>query len=260
MTEDSMDHQQSAPQPGDAAPTQPPSWGPLSSVQRRVLGVMVEKSKTTPDIYPMTANAIATGSNQKNNRKPQMQLTADDVIDALSDLRDLGAVTEIHGDGRSVKYRHHLYEWLGVDRVELAVMAELFLRGEQTVGDLRGRTSRMEKIPDMAALKPVLLSLTQKKLVFPLTPPGRGQKLTHNLYLPEQLAKLQREYGESGSPAKSEVSVKDSTSDRPESMGADVAAGHQQTAAESQKPADWSQLQDRLAALEERVARLERQL
>ena len=85
MTEDSTNHQKAARQPGDA---EPPSWGPLSSVQRRVLGVMVEKSKTTPDIYPMTVNAITTGSNQKNNRKPQMQLTADEVIDALSELRE----------------------------------------------------------------------------------------------------------------------------------------------------------------------------
>ncbi len=258
MTEDSMNHQQAARQPGDAEPPQPPSWGPLSSVQRRVLGVMVEKSKTTPDIYPMTVNAITTGSNQKNNRKPQMQLTADDVIDALSELRERGVVTEIHGDGRSIKFRHHLYEWLGVDRVELAVMAELFLRGEQTVGDLRGRASRMEKIPDMAALKPVLLSLTQKKLVFPLPPPGRRQKLTHNLYLPEQLAKLRREYGESGSPAMSEISVEVSAS--AEEMDAVVAASRQQATAISQEAADWKQLQDRLAALEDRVARLEQKL
>ena len=174
----------------------PVHWRPLHRFERRVLGVMVEKSKTTPDIYPMTVNAITTACNQKNNRKPQMQLSSEDVTHTLSDLRETGVVVEIHGDGRAVKFKHQLYEWLGVDRVELAIMAELFLRGEQTLGDLRGRTSRMEKIADLASLKPVFAGLLEKNLVIALTPPGRGQLVTHNLYLPDQLTKLHRQYGE----------------------------------------------------------------
>ncbi len=56
-----------------------PSWRPLESVQRRVFGVLIEKAKTTPDAYPLTLNSIVTASNQKSNRKPQMQLTGEDV-------------------------------------------------------------------------------------------------------------------------------------------------------------------------------------
>ena len=69
-------------------------------------------------------------------------------------MRHLGASLEIQSGGRVAKYKHCLYEWLGVDKVELAVFAELLLRGEQTVGELRGRASRMEPVADLNALPP----------------------------------------------------------------------------------------------------------
>jgi uncharacterized protein YceH (UPF0502 family) len=102
----------------------------------------------------------------------------------------MGAVTEIQGSGRVPKYRHNMYQWLGVDKVELAVMAELLLRGQQTLGELRGRANRMEGIADMAALKPVLDQLIAKRLVVELTPVGRGQIVTHNLYSERELEKV----------------------------------------------------------------------
>jgi uncharacterized protein YceH (UPF0502 family) len=111
-----------------------------------VAGVLVEKSKTTPDVYPMTINGIKTASNQKSNRSPQLDLREDQVEETLYELRKMGAVIEVHSGGRVPKFKHQLYEWLGVEKVELAVIAELLLRGEQTLGDLRGRASRMDKI------------------------------------------------------------------------------------------------------------------
>ena len=172
--------------------TEQPQWKPIGRVLRRVLGVLVEKAKTTPDVYPMTINAITTASNQKSNRHPKMELSHDDVDEALEELRELGAVAEIQGDGRKPKYRHKLYEWMGVDKVEIAVMAELLLRGEQTLGDLRARASRMEKIDGQSELKPIVQQLIDRHLMLPLTPAGRGQIVTHNLYLAEELAKLER--------------------------------------------------------------------
>src|SRR3954447_18163020 len=150
-------------------------WQPLSLRQRRVFGVLVEKAKTTPDTYPMTLNGIVTGSNQKSNREPIMNLSTDDVEQVLEELRGMGAVTEVQGSGRVAKFRHHAYEWLGVEKTELAVMTELLLRGEQTLGELRGRAARMERIVDLAALKPVVDSLIHKGLMVSLTSPGRGQ-------------------------------------------------------------------------------------
>ncbi len=173
-----------------------PKWQPLATTERRVFGVLVEKAKTTPDAYPLTINSITTGSNQKSNRSPLMKLEPIDVENALESLRRVGAVSEVHGHGRMPKYRHRVYEWLGVDKVEAAVMTELLLRGEQTLGELRGRAARMEKIADVASLRPVVASLIAKGLVQALTPEGRGQIVTHCLYLPEQQDKLKRVHGD----------------------------------------------------------------
>jgi hypothetical protein len=179
-------------------------WKPLSAIDRRVAGVLVEKAKTTPDQYPLTVNATVTGANQKSNRHPQMELDADDVAESLDRLRTLGAVTEVQGNGRTLKYRHMMYEWLGIEKVELSVMAELLLRGAQTEGELRGRAARMDPIADVAALRPILDSLSAKGLIVSLTPEGRGHVLTHALYQPQEMEKLRREFhAESASPAAS---------------------------------------------------------
>jgi uncharacterized protein YceH (UPF0502 family) len=74
-------------------------------------------------------------------------------------------------------------------------MAELLLRGTQTVGELRGRAARMEPIKDLAELQPTLDSLRAKGLVVYLTPPGRGSIVTHALYLEHEMEKVRREAG-----------------------------------------------------------------
>src|SRR6185437_6766432 len=107
----------SSPMESDASKPQP-RWQPLAAIDRRVLGVLAEKAKTTPDAYPMSINGICTGANQKNNRYPLTQLEPDDVEESLDRLRALGAVAVIQGSGRVSKYRHFLYDWLGVDKVE----------------------------------------------------------------------------------------------------------------------------------------------
>jgi len=185
--------------PAEAKPA--PRWQPLSALERRVAGVLVEKAKTTPNAYPMSVSAICTAANQKSNRFPVMQVQAEDVEQSLERLRGLGAVGMIEGYGRVVKYRHYLYDWLGVDKVELAVMAELLLRGPQTEGALRGRAARMEPIADLAALRPILVSLKTKGLVLPLTPEGRGHVVTHALYPPRELEALRGEFGRRGAAA-----------------------------------------------------------
>jgi uncharacterized protein YceH (UPF0502 family) len=173
-------------------------WRPLSAIQRRVVGVLVEKAKTTPEQYPLSLNGLTTGSNQKSNRHPLMNLDTDQVEQALEELRSLGAVVEIQSGGRVAKYKHCLYEWLGVDKAELAVMTELLLRGEQTVGELRGRAARMEPIADLDALRPVLASLIAKELVVELTPEGRGQVVSHALHREHELAALKEQYQRGG--------------------------------------------------------------
>lgn len=180
----------------DDSTTPQPKWEPIGGVDRRVLGVLAEKAKTTPAAYPMSLNAICTGANQKSNRSPVMNLDPESAEESLDRLRELGAVGMIEGYGRVTKYRHYLYEWLGADKVELAVMAELLVRGAQTVGELRGRAARMEPIRDVAALRPIVASLIAKGLVVSLTPEGRGQIVAHTLYKPREMEKLQAQYGQ----------------------------------------------------------------
>jgi uncharacterized protein YceH (UPF0502 family) len=172
-----------------------PRWRPLEAIQRRVLGVLIEKAKTTPEAYPLSLNALKSGCNQKSNRSPLMQLEESQIDAALEDLRKVGAAMQVQGGGRVDRYRHLAYEWLGVEKVELAVMAELLLRGAQTVGELRGRAARMEPIRDMGELKPTLDALEAKRLIIYLTPPGRGAILTHTLYLDREWEKVRREAG-----------------------------------------------------------------
>lgn len=162
------------------------TWQPIGRNERRVLGVLVEKAKTTPESYPLTLASLVSGSNQKSNRSPQMQLDDEEVTLALDHLKAVGAVREIQGSGRVNKYRHAAYEWLGVDAAGAAVMAELLLRGPQTAGELRARASRMHEFPDLDTLSLVLDRLQQAGLVQALTPPGRGQTFAHALYPPDE--------------------------------------------------------------------------
>lgn len=166
----------------DPQAAETPAWKPIGRHERRVLGVLVEKAKTTPDNYPMTLSALVAGSNQKSNRTPLMQLNEDDVTIALDHLRAVGAAREVQGVGRVPKYRHAAYEWLGVDSPGAAVITELLLRGPQTAGELRARASRMHDFPDLATVTAVIDQLTRVGLVQALTPAGRGQTFAHGLY------------------------------------------------------------------------------
>lgn len=173
----------------------PPRWQPLPAIERRVLGVLIEKAKTTPDNYPLTLLALCNGCNQKSNRDPQMNLQEEDVLTALDRLRERGAVALVEGAGRVEKYRHLAYEWLGVNKAELAVICELLLRGPQTEGQLRGHVERMEPMADLAALRHILAGLKARNLVLSLTPEGRGHVVAHALYPAEELANLRAQHG-----------------------------------------------------------------
>lgn len=184
--------------PPSDLPHTAPSWTPLDARQRRVLGVLIEKAKTTPAGYPMSVHAIVTGCNQKNNRDPLTAYDESDVEEALRQLCALRAASELDWLGRVPKFKHHAYEWLGVSRLESAVMTELLLRGAQALGDLRGRAARMEPIADLAALKPIVDALIGRGLMVELTPAGRGQIVSHNLYPAQELAEVKARYAGGG--------------------------------------------------------------
>lgn len=234
----------------EAASTESPAWSPLTAKQRRVLGTLMEKSKTTPDAYPMTLTGLTTGCNQKSNRHPVTNLTQDQVENLVDELKQLGAVTLVHGNGRVEKVRHYAYQWMGLSKVEAAVMTELLLRGHQTLGDLRTRASRMEPIPDLAELQTLLNALEARRLVVKLTPSGRGQIVSHGLYPEWELEALQREVDQGGAGLPN-----DASDDEPRERGA---------GSERARGADDDQrlqaLEREVESLRQRLAHLEKEL
>lgn len=242
--------------PQDSAAPAAKRWRPMDRYERRVAGVLAEKAKTTPDNYPMSLNAVMTGCNQKSNRFPQMTLDEGRVQEALDSLRKSGAVALIQGDSRVEKYRHLLYEWLGVDKAELAVMTELLLRGAQTVGELRGRAARMEPIKDVGELMPIIDRLRQKNLVIYLSTPGRGGIVTHNLYQPQELEKLKAEHGRAADAASSGPAAAESLSDvRPTSSSSGSQAATKPPAA-----GELEELQGEVASLKREFAEMREQM
>ena len=215
--------------------------------QRRVLGVLIEKAKTTPAGYPMSVNSIVTGCNQKNNRDPLTTLDDADVMNTLNELINLGVVEELDWVGRVPKYKHLAYDWLSVGTAELAVLGELLLRGAQALGELRGRAARMEPVADLAALKPILDGLVQCGLMIELTPPGRGQIVSHNLYPAEELAELRARFTGSRPPAAATPG-----SDRAASPGTDRTHPWSQQLDELR--GEIADLRARVRELEERLA------
>ena len=224
------------------APEAPRAWSPLNERERRVVGVLVEKQKTTPDAYPLSLAALVTGCNQKSNRDPVTDYDADDVEEILDGLRRKGAVLMIEGSGRVVRWRHALYEWLGLKgrAVEMAVLAELLLRGPQTEGELRQRASRMNAVHDLPALQAILNDLQAAGLATYLTPTGvrRGAIVSHGLYPPEELERLRSRHANQTEAAEDEPS-------RPRASSTSEANGR------------LAALAEEVAALRERLETLE---
>jgi uncharacterized protein len=214
---------QAAPPQPNAPAAAPAERPPLTALECRVLGVLIEKQKTTPDIYPLSVNAIVTGSNQKSNREPLMSVDDVAVEDTLAALQSKGLVSKIEG-GRVEKWRHHSYERWNVSKEGIAILAELLLRGPQTEGELRSRASRMEPFGDRDALRAALNPLVERGFVVWLSPEGRrGSLLSHGFHDAEQLEQLREHPGratDGGSPVESGGS---STAARLTQLEADVA-------------------------------------
>jgi hypothetical protein len=138
----------------------------LEPLEARVLGVLIEKELTTPEGYPLSLNALVNGCNQKNNRDPLMSVGEREVSDAILRLRVAGLVEFVQLTGQRVeKYRHKAGAQLQLQPAEVAVLAELLLRGPQQPGELRSRVERMHPIADLPALQSVLDSMVGKGLV-----------------------------------------------------------------------------------------------
>lgn len=153
----------------------------LTAIECRVLGSLVEKELATPEYYPLTLNSLTMACNQKSNRDPQMKLEEAEVVRALDSLKVKHLVLTAADSGRVPKYRHLLYEKMKLEPAELAVLAELLVRGPQTVGELKGRAARMAAMGDMAATEALLDELTERNLItrMPRQPGRKEQRYAH---------------------------------------------------------------------------------
>lgn len=157
----------------------------LLDVEARLLGVLIEKQLTTPDGYPLSTNALRGGANQKSNRDPVVAYSEPEVLVGVAGLveKDLAERVPSGPGSRVERWQHRAPDKLSISTAEMAVLAELLLRGPQAPGALRQRASRMHDLPALSDLQPVLDRLTSKKLVRRLPAGGgfRSERFTATL-------------------------------------------------------------------------------
>jgi uncharacterized protein YceH (UPF0502 family) len=146
------------------------------AVELRVLGCLIEKQRTTPDVYPLSLNSLKLACNQSTNRDPVVEYDESAIRSALERLSRKGWVRLTSGPGsRAAKYRHLLDDALGVSNVELAILAVLMLRGPQTPGELKVRTERLHHLESLDEVDRRLAGLVERGLAAQL-PRRPGQK------------------------------------------------------------------------------------
>jgi uncharacterized protein len=146
------------------------------AVELRVLGCMIEKQRTTPDVYPLSLNSLRMACNQTTNRDPVVSYDDETIRAALQRLAKRNWARLASGPGsRAVKYRHLLDEALDLTEGELAVLCVLMLRGAQTPGELKGRTDRMQSFASLTEVHKTVEGLIRRELVARLRR-GPGQK------------------------------------------------------------------------------------
>lgn len=139
-----------------SAPVSPayPENPPLSALEIRVLGCLIEKEFTTPDIYPLSLNALVNACNQRNNRAPLLSVSAREVEAATDQLRQRRLIALFAGaDARVPKFRQTLDNSYPLDPIARALLGELLVRGPQTTAGLRANAERLQPMPDAAEVE-----------------------------------------------------------------------------------------------------------
>ena len=150
----------------------------LDAEELRVLGALMEKSKTTPDYYPMTLNGLVAACNQKTSRKPVVQYDDDTVMTVLNTLKKRGLISTVTGGSiRNIKYKHNFAIVFPVIPSEVAIICLLILRGPQTPGELNTNSGRMYEFESIEEVQEVLEKLADPAMPYVVQLPKRpGQK------------------------------------------------------------------------------------
>lgn len=157
----------------------------LDDQEIRILGALMEKSRTTPEYYPMTVNGLTAACNQKTSRRPVVQYDEQTVILTLDRLKKKGLIaTATGGSSRSVKYKHNFALVYQVMPPEIAVMSMLFLRGAQTPGELNTNSGRLYEFDSLEEVQTVLEKLSDPDMTFVKQLPRQaGQKEARYIHL-----------------------------------------------------------------------------
>ncbi|MEJ0005927.1 MAG: DUF480 domain-containing protein [Steroidobacteraceae bacterium] len=161
----------------------------LSPHEARVIGSLIEKQITTPEQYPLSLNALVLACNQKSNRDPVLELTAQAVQELIDALSRKHLVIERSGFGSRVpKYQQRFcnteFSALQFSTQERAILCELMLRGPQTPGELRTRASRMAPLADVTEVETALNNLANdpagpRVVQLPREPGRRDSRYAH---------------------------------------------------------------------------------
>ena len=134
---------------------------PLSLLETRVLGVLIEKQHTVPDSYPLSLNTLTLGCNQKSARDPVIETVETEVQATIDELKQMGLAMEAPGN-RVTRYAHNTERVLRLPSQSVALLATLMLRGTQTSGELRINSERLHKFSDISAVEGFLDELATR--------------------------------------------------------------------------------------------------
>lgn len=170
---------------------------PLTSLEARVLGTLMEKARTVPDSYPLSLNAVVAGCNQKSSREPAMQVSEAQAQEALEALRQLSLVFESSGS-RVARWEHNFQRAIGVPEQSAVLLGLLVLRGPQTAGELRINSERWYRFADISSVEAFLEELRDRPdakggplvVQLPRAPGMREQRWAHLLCGPVDAAAL----------------------------------------------------------------------
>jgi uncharacterized protein YceH (UPF0502 family) len=166
------------------SPQEPARLAPLDAAETRIIGCLIEKAAITPEVYPLTVNAIVSACNQKTSREPVMHLETGSVAHTLRVLEDRGLVKVAPSSQRALRYEHRFDSTYGVTARQRAALCVMMLRGPQTLAEILTRTERLTDFPGLDDVRDTLDRLIQREPALAIrVPRGPGQREDRYMHL-----------------------------------------------------------------------------